>query len=214
MMWAIGLRTVNAVKNRCHRGFTVLEILVAMLLIALFLAIAIPTFRSLTRVQLKETANQLLGLIRDTYSKAALSNKAHRIVFDMDAGRYWVEVSNDQVHLSEEEDGEEGGKLGIFQNEDKDKKYAKPPAFKPDEGEFGVKQQLPNGIRFWGFWADYMNERARSGEAALYFFPDGYTQEAQITLTDDEAGEHVLTLVTQPLTGEVVIENIEPEIEK
>lgn len=203
-------------KKKCHRGFTVLEILIGLLLVALLLAIAIPTFRSLTRVQLKETANQMLGLVRDTYSKATLSNKAHRIVFDMDAGQYWVEVSNDQVRISEEDESDEGGKLGIFQGEDKDKdqKYAKPPAFVPDEGEFGTKQKLPNGIRFWGFWADYMKERARSGEAALYFFPDGYTQTAQITLTDDEEGDHVLTLVVEPLTGEVVIENSEPEIEK
>ncbi len=204
-------------KKKCYRGFTVLEILIGLLLVALLLAIAIPTFRSLTRVQLKETANQMLGLIRDTYSKATLSNKAHRIVFDMDASQYWVEVSNDQVRISEEDDdSEEGGRLGIFQNDDKDKdkKYATPPAFTPDEGDFGTKQKLPKGIRFWGFWADYMKERTRSGEAALYFFPDGYTQAAQITLSDDEAGEHVLTLVVEPLTGEVVIENSEPEIEK
>jgi general secretion pathway protein H len=203
------------VKKKCPRGFTVLEILIGLLLIALLLVVAIPTFRSLARVQLKETANQMLGLIRYTYSKATLSNKGHRIVFDMDAGQYWVEVSNDQVRISQEdEDSDEGGQLGIFQSEDKGRKYARPPSFVPDEGEFGTKQKLPSGIRFWGFWADYMKDRARSGEVALYFFPDGYTQEAQITLTDDDGGDHVLTLLVEPLTGEVIIENSEPEIEK
>jgi hypothetical protein len=48
---------------------------------------------------------------------------------------------------------------------------------------------------------------------ALYFYPGGYTEEALITLTDDEGeGGRTLTLVVQPLTGEVLIEHDEPRV--
>jgi len=197
------------------KGFSLLEILVALLLIALFLAITIPSFRSLTRVQLKEAANQMVGLIRETYHKAVLSNQAHRIVYDFDKSEYWVEVSNEEVHLPQVEDNFEGGKLNIFGEEETPKKYAKPPEFIPlKEDDLGEKHKLPNHIRFYGFWADNMEERVREGQMALYFFPGGYTQRAQLTLSDGEDGKNVLTLITEPLTGEVVIENVEPEIEK
>jgi general secretion pathway protein H len=214
MILATGL-TIK--RCRRSRGFTVLEIMVALMLVAVFVAISIPTFRSLSRVELKSSANQLLGLIRDTYARTALSGKVHRLVMDMDKSQYWVEVSNDDARLPEElaevkED--EGATLDIYGEEAEKLKYAKPPKFIAVEDELGKKQKLPGDVRFWGIWIDHLKDRARTGQVALHFFPDGYTQKAQITLTDEDSGEHVRTLVTEPLTGEVVIENVEPPIEK
>jgi general secretion pathway protein H len=198
----------TGISNR-NRGFSLLEIMVVLLLIGVFTAIAIPTFRSITGSKLKSTANQLQGLIRDTYARASLSGKTCRIIFDMDKKEYWVEESSDVVKAKnkEQEEAEE--------KEARDTgKPVKRPEFKAVEDELGEKQQLPEDIYFRSIWIDRFEERVNKGQIALYFFPDGYTEEAQIVIADDPDGKRLYNLVVEPLTGSVVIEDQELPIEK
>lgn len=196
-------------KHQKHKGFSLLELMVVLLLVATFVGIAIPTFRSLSGSKLKSTANQLLGLIRDTYARASLSGKTCRIVFDMDKKEYWVEESADTVKVKtqaqEEEEAQENRSNAV---------PVKAPEFKPVEDELGEKHQLPEDIYFRSIWIDRFKERANKGQAALYFFPDGYTEEAQIVIADDPEGKRLYNLVVEPLTGSVVIEDQELPLEK
>lgn len=195
-------------KNR-KRGFSLLEIMVVLLLIGIFTAIAVPTFKSVTGSELKKTANQLLGLVRDTYSRASLSGKTCRIVFDIDKKEYWVEESADVVKIqtaTQEED---------TKKEERDTgQAATRPQFKPVEDELGEKHKLPDDIYFKSIWVDRFSSRVTQGQVFLYFFPDGYTEEAQIIISDDPKGERLFNLVVEPLTGTVMIENQELPLEK
>ena len=67
-------------------------------------------------------------------------------------------------------------------------------------------------VRFAGIWVDHLKDRAKSGQVALHFFPGGYSQDAQISLTDDEEADRVYTLTVQALPGLVYIEDIIPEV--
>ncbi len=192
-----------------NRGFSLLEILVVLLLIGVFTAIAIPTFRSITGSKLKSTANQLQGLIRDTYARASLSGKTCRIVFDMDKREYWVEESSDTVKVKSQKQEEEDEKQARDTG-----KPVKNPDFKAVEDELGEKQKLPEDVYFRSIWIDRFEERAGKGQIALYFFPDGYTEEAQIVIADDPEGKRLYDLVVEPLTGAVVIEDQELPLEK
>jgi anthranilate synthase component 1 len=58
-------------------------------------------------------------------------------------------------------------------------------------------------------WA---GEASRGRQVALYFFPGGHAQEAQITLSDDLEGERTLTIRTAPLTGETFVDREIPEL--
>lgn len=190
------------------RGFSLIEIMVVLLLIGVFTAIAIPTFRSISGSKLKTTANQLVGLIRDTYARASLSGKTCRIVFDMDKKEYWVEESAGVVKVKSQRQEED---------EKVDKELAhvgKAPEFKAVEDELGKKQKLPEDIYFRSIWIDRFEKRADKGQIALYFFADGYTEEAQIVIADDPEGKRLYNLVVEPLTGSVVVEDQELPIEK
>lgn len=191
------------------RGFSLLEIMVVLLLVGIFTAIAIPTFRSITGSKLKSTANQLLGLIRDTYARASLSGKTCRIVFDLDKKEYWVEESNDTVKVKTQVQEEEA------QKEERDTgKPQKAPEFKAVEDELGEKHKLPEDVYFRSIWIDRFEKRVSKGRVALYFFPDGYTEEAQIMISDDPEAKRLFNLVVEPLTGTVVIEDQELPLEK
>lgn len=197
----------------------------ALMLLGLLVAIAIPSFNALVGTHLRKAVNQMQGLMRDVYMKAALSGKTHRIVFDLDHNQYWVESSEGQVTLGKgtNQVGRQGEGSLLSDDEKrlidrlgddvKGKGFLLTPSFQAVDGELGKKQSLPSGVRFAGVWADNLDDRVRKGKAAVYFFPGGSMQNAQVSLSLDN-GKDLTTLVGDPLTGKAVVENGEPEIEK
>jgi general secretion pathway protein H len=189
--------------------------MIALVIVAIVVGAAVLSFQNLTRVELKATAGRLVGLVRSTYSRAALAGRTYRIMFDMDQNTYWVESSKDDVRVGASEEAtkeEEEGLKWMDPKEREKKKYLKKPEFRPIEEDEGKKQQMPKGVRIYGVWVEGMKDRVREGAIPLYFFPSGYTQKAQISITDDDEGKHLFVLVTEPLTGEVVVENEEKPI--
>ena len=69
--------------------------------------------------------------------------------------------------------------------------------FQPDT-DAGEPKPLPSGVRFSRIWTGHQEEAFESGVAYLHFFRTGFTEPAQIELTD---GSDVITLKLSPLTG-------------
>ncbi len=69
--------------------------------------------------------------------------------------------------------------------------------------------KLKGNVRVLDIWTDGMTSALTEGEAYIYFFTGGYTQEALIHLEDDE--RRVFTVKLQPLTGksEIIGEYVE-----
>ena len=204
------------------KGFTLLEIGITLLLLGGLLAIAVPAVNTLSGAYVRQTVSRLQGLCRDTYARTALSGNAHRIVFDIDMGAYWVErteggvvmrrnkleLTNEGVALLDviDERIADIGDSTDEQDMEKRKVYSG-PTWQPVEGEEGKPQKLHPDVRFYAIWADHLSERAHKGKVAVHFFPGGYAQEAQITIADNPDGDGALTLVLQPLTGETYVED-------
>ncbi len=72
-------------------GFTVLELLIVILIIGAFFFVAVPKFQDLTEVNLKSASRNLSATIKYLYNEAAFKKNIHRLVFDLEAGEYWVE---------------------------------------------------------------------------------------------------------------------------
>ena len=79
------------------RGFTLLEVSITLLLLGLIMAIAVPSMNALTAASLRKGAGVVQGLMRDTYTRAALSGHSHRVVLDLEQRTYWVEVAEGGV---------------------------------------------------------------------------------------------------------------------
>ena len=209
-------------------GFTVLEVGIALVLLGLILGVAIPSVNSISGAELKKMTGLIRGLVREVYARTSLTSHPHRIVFDMERSQYWVEETEGGVLIRKQEEwvNREGKaildledeRLEDIDEDDDDPASQKkrhilqgPSWAKIDDRELGIKQ-LPAEVRFHGVWVDHMVERARDGQVALHFFPGGYTQEAMITLSDDEVGDRSYTLWVQSLTGEIFLEEDELEI--
>ena len=211
-----------------RRAFTLLEISIALVLLGLMIAVAVPSLNAVTGARLRETTNVMAGAIRDTFSRSAMSGRSNRLVMDMEAQAWWIEETEGVARVkSVKERADRDGKVrldaaderieDIELDTDDPKEQAKlalytGPAFKPVDGEWGKPQKLPSEVRFKRIWIEHLDEAVVGGSTALYFYPGGYTEEALITLTDDEEGERTLTLAVQSLTGEVFVENEEPRI--
>lgn len=219
--------TVEAARDRA-RGFTLLEIGIALVLLGLMIAVAVPSLNAVTGARMKESVNTMGGAIRDTYARTALLGRSTRLVVDMEQQAWWIEESEGvarvkPVKLQADRDGklkldERDRRLEDIEEDTTDaKEQAKVslltgPTFKPVDGDFGKPQKLPSEVRFKSVWIEHLDEKVSRGVAALYFYPGGFTEEALITLTDDESGENTLTLVVQSLTGEVFVEKEEPRV--
>lgn len=64
-----------------------------------------------------------------------------------------------------------------------------------------VERSLPSGVEV-EVWTSKLKTPVKSGVAYLYFFPQGFTERAQIYVRQ---GKNVWTLTVSPLTGKTVI---------
>jgi general secretion pathway protein H len=211
------------------RAMSLLEVSVGIALLGLMMAVAAPAVGALTGAQLKEHTGLLSGAIRDTFSRTALMGRTTRLVVDLDENAWWIEESNTLARVkSIKERANKDGKMTLnpvderIEGIDADTRDVREqsklqlltgPAFAPVEGEDGQPHKLPSDVRFKLVWTEHHDEPALQGQAALYFFPGGYSEEAVVVLTDADKGStegDVYVITVQPLTGEVYIDDEEP----
>jgi len=183
----------NLNRKAAHHvsGFSLVEITIVIVLIALLATMAVPTLSSLVGADLRSNTNQLRGFMREAYTSAALSGKQYRIVFLIDKRTYWVEEKRQPEVVKKGE-----------------------PTFKRVPDPFGARRKLPETLRFIEVYTDTMEEPVRKGVAFINFFPGGYMDEGHVSLGNLREPPRVMSLVTEPLTGESVIEDDVPQVKK
>ncbi len=218
-LWCPG--PVAASKSKA-RGFTLIEMGVTLLVMALLVSVAIPAFSVVTRAQLRSKSGELAGAIRSMYGHSAVSGKSCRMVFDLDANSYWAECAKGVVRLSRDREQAQNGARVMTREEeaaarlaeeqgrgrelsDKDKVraelIAKSSFAAEHSGDVG-KVNLGKNVRFADVWVQHQAERYTSGRAFLYFWPSGLTETAGIRLAQ---ADDLYSLVVAPLTGRVHI---------
>ncbi len=218
----------HAVPGARAAAFTLLEVMIAIVLLSLMVAVAVPAMGGLSGAQLKEMSGLMAGAIRDTYARTALAGKSARLVMDFDQNAWWIEEAPTvaRVHRQNIEADRDGKaqldpkdeRLDRIEADTQDEKerteleLLAPPQWKAVDGEDGKPHKLEGDVRFKDAWIEHLDEKMSKGQVALYFYPGGFTEEAMITLTDDDEGERTLTLIVNSLTGEVSIESDEPRV--
>lgn len=88
---------MNRRLRHVRPGFTLIELILVLVLIAVITAVATPALRGFARrAALDDTAAAMLTLTQQAYSRAAHEAIPHRVVFDLAEHRAWLEQIGDE----------------------------------------------------------------------------------------------------------------------
>ncbi len=221
------VRRTRGARAAGARGFTLIELTIALAIVALLAGATVMTVNSVTDAHLRSSGTALSGAIKQCYDRAAMLQRSQRIVFDIDKQIWWIEFTESPFAVARERlTGEEGesseemrerleaeqrdrGRSSSFGDDGKEEvqrmiEGGMSRFFVPDEDlDAGKPQVLPGGVSFARIWTGHQEKPFTSGMAHLHFFPQGWTEPALIELVDDDGD--VFTLEVQPLTGRVKV---------
>jgi general secretion pathway protein H len=211
-------------------GFTLIEVMIAMGLVALMVVGGVAGLRSLAKSDLRSTATRMAGAIRYLFDRASTTGRVHRLVFDFETGKYWAESTDDAFIIAAGRETEETRKREAekIAKEEEAKRIADekdaffgtqipskylPKPFIPKRAKFGAFREmavrpitLRSSVMLADIYTPRLTEPLTEGKGYLYFFPMGMTEAAVIHLSDKKR-ETFYTLVVHPLTGRVVVKN-------
>ena len=216
-------------------GFTLIELMVALTIGVLLFSALFLGLGALSGTRARKALGELGGAARSLYDTAALSGNTCRLVFllpkdDAAEFSYRAECANGPMTSSLDRDQElrQATKAAV----EAEKRGKRAPPGQSSSGSTlldlldSEKERVEKAAAFSAFtapqieprkmsgvrvsvWTAHQRTKADSGLAYLYFFPQGYTERAQVTVRQ---GRNVWTLLVSPITGKTSIVDGEPEM--
>lgn len=218
------------------RGFTLIEVMVVVVIVALVTVLSVVGLRSFAKTDLRSSATRMAGSIRYLFDRASTSGKVHRLVLDFDTGKYWAEMSEDPFVLAggkETDETRQKEAVKIAKEDEAKRETAEkesffgasqiptrymPKPFVPKRAQFGAFREmavkpitLKSDVLLADIYTPRLSKPMAAGRGYLYFFPLGMTEAAIIHLSDTKH-ETFYSLVVHPLNGRVSVKNsyVEP----
>jgi len=122
-------------RRRTDPGFTLIEVMIVMAIVALIGSLGVQGFRSLARSDLRASASHLAGAMRFLFDRASTTGKVHRLVLDLEGARYWAEVADDKFYSPRDTESPEAARRRetLEAEEDEDERARKEEAAKRAE---------------------------------------------------------------------------------
>jgi len=186
-------------RRQQRRGFTLIEILIVLAIIAMVVGLGLPAISRVTAQRLNSTTRQFSGMVKTLRNDAILLNSVHRLAVDFEKGEYWIEQQQQAGALLDDP-------LTPPPEKKKLKKGEPPPpnGFGMAEKYGGKRLPFPGGVKILQVVKEQEGLK-KEGLVYIHFFPNGFNEPAMIVLTranDDTAG---YTLVIRPASGNVQI---------
>jgi len=211
-------------------GFTLIEMTITLAVVAVLMSAAVIGVGALTGAEARSAAGALAGAAQALFDQAALSGKTCRLVFELPSERaekqnvvYRAECAEGAVTTARDRDlalrsanaaADEaqrrdpriltGGGTGATPSLEEllsaeRQRVEAAGAFSAYTNAVIEPRELPSSVDL-EVWVRGQSGYTIEGLAMLYFFPQGYTEKAQVRFTQ---GDDSWTLVLEPLTGKV-----------
>jgi general secretion pathway protein H len=191
------LEESERMRNTSERGFTLIEIMIVMAIIAAVLAIGGPRLFD-AKNEMRRAVRELAILPRELRDNSRLFGLTTRLVITMDEEKTHtisVESASGSALLLSEEQENELAKLTEMQRAD----VAQKDSFHPETRILKKPKNLPRGLFISAVEYATRSKAVVNGKAYIHFFPQGLAEEAAIHLTDKKSLNW--TIVIEPLTG-------------
>ncbi|HET9594075.1 MAG TPA: type II secretion system protein [Anaeromyxobacteraceae bacterium] len=195
------------------RGYTLIELLIVIAIVAILSAAAVPSLNSVTGANVRSAASELAAGARYLFDTASLRHRSCRLALDLDGRSWWAECEQDRAPASPDgaSPDEEPGLSDRFPDEqdgEKRKLLAK-TKFGQFSDRLARKRKLPGSANFVEVWSEHVREPVTKGMAYVYFYAQGQAEAARIPIAE---GDHVYSVVTQPFTGRARVVTGKPEV--
>ena len=204
--------------HRCRRpsGFTLIELMIVIAIVAILSAAAIPAVNAVTGAHARSAAGEISGAARHLFDTAALRHQTCRLALDLDGAGWWAECTKDRASVAhdqgasvrEEDDAALEDRFPEERDSEKRKLLAR-ARFAQFSDRLTKKRALPGSASFAEVWSEHQREPFSKGMAYVYFFPNGQAEAARIPIVD---GDNVYSVVTQPFTGRAKVVVGKPKV--
>jgi prepilin-type N-terminal cleavage/methylation domain-containing protein len=160
--------------RRGERGFTLIELAIVVLIIAIVTRFALPQLRSLTAAELGASTRRLANVTHYLYEEAALRGVVYTLYFDLDRQEYWVEHAD------------EGSAQPI-----------------EDEDLLGRRVRMPPDVRLADVVVPGVG-KISSGLVPTRFYPEGYADRSVVHLVDSRGHQYTVRIDPVRGRGEVL----------
>jgi prepilin-type N-terminal cleavage/methylation domain-containing protein len=155
-------------------GFTLIEIMAVVAIMALFIGIVLPNFGLRSRRVMEDEAKQLAANLEFARQRSVMTGVPHRVVIDVEEGSYWLEWLVSEARAAGEEDLAE---LPVYELEGREEIHAL-------AGSLGASTRvheivLIDGIEIAGGFLE-------RGLVDIVFERDGTSESARILLSDED----------------------------
>lgn len=210
---------VRALRPDGSEGFTLIEIMVVIILLAIFATGASFGLRALTKSRLRQACMTLVAASRYSYDRAIIQGSTTRVALDLDQGTIAIEEAPGFVTLAANDDERRAN----GDQESSDNAAVDPWAaararlentlaptlgrspFGPIVGPDGqaIRRYRPrplnDGIRIIRVISPHELEPRESGVASIYFFPGGLGEHTVVQIADP--GDTLYSVEIHALTG-------------
>jgi general secretion pathway protein H len=187
---------------RRQRGFTLIELMVVIAVVAIISAAAVPALRGVTGANARQAAGELAGTLRYLFDTAALRHATCRLAIDVDGQAFWPECAPGAVTLaSQDQRSRVSRELEERFPDERDadrRRLLAQTRFGAFEDRLAPRRALPGSTRFGPIRVEGRSQAIEEGVAYVHFFPGGQAQRAFIPVLD---GELTYTVVLEPFTG-------------
>jgi general secretion pathway protein H len=185
-----------------QRGFTLLELLAVVGVIALLAGLAAPALGTVTGANARQAAGELAGAMRALFDTAALRHGTCRLALDLDERAWWAECAEGGLgtiarDADAREDEEDLARRFPDEADDETRRLLAGTTFGAFKDPLGERRELPGRAAFGKVHVEG-RRGAERGTAYVYFFPAGQAQRAFVPVVD---GDHLFTVVVEPFTG-------------
>lgn len=208
-------------SKRRQRGLTLIEVVIAVALIAVLTGSLLFGRGMLAGSRMKAAATLIVSGVRYGLTRANATGRPARLVIDFDKKQLSIEEASSSLLLREKGKDPSAGAAPASSAEAKARAEAErivegPRAARPSFSklrsvsgaveELSEGRPLGEGVELVRVRTEHDEEDVREGRAYVYFWPGGTTERAIIQLKKTGDKEAALTVVLSPLTGRARIE--------
>jgi general secretion pathway protein H len=209
---------LRRLPSRANRGFTLIEVILVVAIIAVVVTGATFGLGAISRTRLRSSAFRVMSAARFAYSRSLTQGTTTRLRFDLEKNTMAIEETYTPVTLAtneqlESDEGQAVDPWDLARTRLQEPLNPVTPTspFQPISNTSGKvldrysAKPVGDGISVHALITPHESDTRTDGEGSVYFFPGGVTEHAVIQLSD--SSDTVYSIEIHPLTGNARIHN-------